>query len=151
MKRVNSSRSRGVVAKIFQRGSFLLEALIAILIIAFAILGIVGLMAWSIQNVDDSKYRGEAAALGTNFVGNMWIDNRATGALQAKYKTPGAGYTELATLMTQRLPNAQLPVVTIVAGTMPNTSDVTVTMQWQPPGDPVMRSYQIFATVGANN
>jgi Tfp pilus assembly protein PilV len=134
-----------------QRGSFLLEALIAVLIVALAILGIVGLMAWSIQNVDDSKYRGEAAALGTNFIGNMWLDDRTTAALQAKYVSPGTGYTELQSLMTQRLPNAQPPVVNIVAGTMPETSDITVTMQWQPPGDTVLHSYQVFATVGANN
>jgi len=151
MKRANSCRSRRTADVVFQRGSFLLEALIAVLIVALAILGIVGLMAWSIQNVDDSKYRGEAAALGTNFVGNMWIDDRTTGALKAKFESPGAGFTEFQTLMSQRLPNAQPPVVTIVAGTMPNTSDVTVTMQWQPPGDAAMHSYQVFATVGANN
>ena len=134
-----------------QRGSFLLEALISVLIVALAILGVVGLMARSIQNVDESKNRGEAAALGTNFVGNMWVDNRTLAALQAKYKSPGAGYTELQTLMTQRLPNATAPVVTIVAGATANSSDVTVTMQWRPPGDTALHTYQVFATVGANN
>ncbi len=41
----------------------MLEALIAILIVALGVLGIVGLYARSVQNVDDSKFRGEAALL----------------------------------------------------------------------------------------
>jgi Tfp pilus assembly protein PilV len=151
MARTHSRRSCRPRPAQGERGSFLLEALIAVLIVALAILGLVGLMAFSIQNVDESKNRSEAAALGTSFIGNMWIDDRSLAALQAKYKAGGAGYVELETLMTQRLPNAQPPVVDIVAGATANSTEVTVTMNWKPPGDAAQHTYTIFGTVGANN
>jgi Tfp pilus assembly protein PilV len=37
-----------------QQGSFLLEALISVLIVALAILGLMGLMARGLQDVDES-------------------------------------------------------------------------------------------------
>jgi Tfp pilus assembly protein PilV len=151
MVRRNSLGAPWGAAGSSQRGTFILEALIAVLIVALAILGVVGLMARSVQNVDESKNRGEAAALGTSFIGNMWIDNRSLVALKSKYESPGAGYTELQTLMTQRLPNAQPPVVNIAAGATDKSSNVTVTMQWRPPGDAALHTYQVFATIGANN
>lgn len=133
------------------QGYFLLEALMAVLIVALAVLGLVGLVAHSIQNVDESKFRGEAASLTASFIGNMWIDDRTLGALQAKYKSPGAGYAELKSLASQRLPNAVDPVVDIVQGKTANSADVTITLQWQPPGDKNSHQYQAFATIGANN
>jgi Tfp pilus assembly protein PilV len=135
-----------------QQGSFLLEALISVFIIALAILGLTGLIARSIQNVDESKYRGEAAALATSFIGNMWVDNRTPAALKAKYESGGAAYTELQSLVTQRLPNAVPPVVSVVdAVAATGSSDVTITLQWRTPGDPDLHTYTTFATIGANN
>ena len=55
-----------------QRGSFLLEALVSVLIVALGILGLVGLQARAIQNVDDAQYRSEAAFLANDAVGQMW-------------------------------------------------------------------------------
>lgn len=52
--RTNSSKSQGGVA--------LLEVMIAILIISFGILGIIGLQANSIALTTDARYRVEASA-----------------------------------------------------------------------------------------
>ncbi len=54
-----------------QSGSFLLEALIAILIVALGVLGSVGLLARSMQDVDDAKFRGEAAYLANSIIDQM--------------------------------------------------------------------------------
>lgn len=132
------------------RGSFLLEALIAVLIVSLAVLGLVGLISRSMQNIDESKFRGEAAALAASFVGQMWIDDRSTAALKAKYES-GAGYDDLKTMVQQRLPNSTDPTVTVVAGATGNSSNVTVTVTWRPPGDTTDHRYQMFAVVGANN
>jgi Tfp pilus assembly protein PilV len=134
-----------------QRGSFLLESLIAVFVVALAILGLVGLIGRSIQNVDESKFRAEAAAIATSYVGQMWIDDRTPAALKAKYESGGAAYNELKAFAAQRLPNAVDPVVAVVAGATANSSDVTVTLQWQAPGDKNPHFFQTFATVGANN
>jgi len=56
-----------------QRGGFLLEALIAVLIVAFGVLGLIGLQARAIQNVDDAQYRAEAAFLANSLLGQMWV------------------------------------------------------------------------------
>ena len=102
-----------------QRGSFLLEALISVLIVAFGVLGLIGLQARAIQNVDDAQYRGEAAYLANALIGQMWVSNQAT--LVADFDSGGAGipYTEFKTWVGQRLPGASIalnaPVVTITA------------------------------------
>ncbi len=61
-----------------QRGSFLLEALVAILIVAFGILGLLGLEARALQNVDDAQYRSEAVALANSYIGQMWVADQTT-------------------------------------------------------------------------
>ena len=137
-----------------ERGSFLLEALVAILIVALGVLGCVGLMARSMQDVDDAKFRGEAAYLANSLIGQMWLDDRALGKLQAKYGAKGgAGFDEFAALVTQRLPNAALKSVDIVAGPTPTSSNVVVTITWHLPGDKTgMPDHQhvASATIGAN-
>ena len=62
-----------------QRGSFLLEALVAILIVAFGILGLLGLESRALQNVDDAQYRSEAVALANAYIGQMWVADQTTG------------------------------------------------------------------------
>ncbi len=118
-----------------QRGSFLLEALIAILIVALGILGLVGLQARAMQDTDESQYRGEAAFLASDVISRMWVSNPNT--LEADFET-GAGvpYTEFVTLVQQRLPGSTTsPTITVTQrGATPATGfDVEVTIFWKPP------------------
>jgi type IV pilus assembly protein PilV len=140
------------IAKARQRGSFLLEALIAALIVALGILGLVGLQARAIQNVGDAQYRSEAAFLANDLLGRMWMSNQAT--LEADFET-GAGvpYTDFKTLVEARLPGATLtaPTVTVAPrfGDPTMGYEVVITIFWQPPGD-VQHNYQTGATVKLN-
>src|SRR5438067_10342212 len=79
-----------VIPRTRQQGSFLLEALIGILIFSFGVLGIVGLQAQSMRHISDAQYRGEAVYLAHSMVANMWADNQAN--LAAKYQPGGVGY-----------------------------------------------------------
>jgi len=136
-----------------QRGSFLLEALVAILIVALGILGTVGLYARSVQNVDDSKYRGEAALLANTLLGEMWTADPKTLVAQYDSGSGGAGFTEFAALVAQRFPNAKVPIVTVTAGPTATSTNVLVTIQWKHPGDAVgasYREYDLNATIGTN-
>jgi Tfp pilus assembly protein PilV len=136
-----------------ERGSFLLEALISVLIVALAVLGLMGLMARGMQDVDESKMRGEASLMAASYIGEMWVDNRTTAALQAKYQSGGAAYADLQAELALKLPNAVLQTVNITAGATANSSDVEIEIRWTPPGEknvPYHR-YQAFATIGANN
>ena len=55
-----------------QRGSFLLEALISVLIVAFGILGLIGLQASMTQTQTESKVRADAANLVDELATVMW-------------------------------------------------------------------------------
>jgi type IV pilus assembly protein PilV len=154
----------------FQQGSFLLEALIAILIVALGVLGSVGMLARSVQDVDDAKNRGEAAYLANMLIGQMWLDDRLTASLDTMYSSAvgtGAGYGNFKTMVEQRLPNADKypPVVTVAAGPIPAnlaSSVVTITILWCPPGEWITavsgcrnatnqpHQYNVVASIGAN-
>jgi len=140
-----------------QHGSFLLEALISVLIVALAILGLMGLMARGMQDVDESKMRGEAAFLASSYVSQMWVDDRTPANLAAKFGPGGAEFNNLQAMLNQRIPNAVLKTVNIVAGATPNSSDVEIEIQWTPPSmntalTPLpYHRYQMFATIGGNN
>src|SRR3982751_3569019 len=100
-----------------QQGSFLLEALIGILVFSFGVLGIVGLQAQSMRHISDAQYRGEAVYLAQSLVAKMWADNQTT--LAAKYQAGGAGYIEFQE-MVKSLPGggnpANAPQVTVTPG-----------------------------------
>lgn len=57
-----------------QQGSVLLEALIAILIFSFGLLGLIGIQASAVGLSIDAKYRADAAYLANQIVSQMWVD-----------------------------------------------------------------------------
>ena len=71
---MNHSTIPVVKTRIAQSGVFLLEALIAILIFAFGILGIVALGATAIGAQNDAEYRTEAASYANEIVGQIWAN-----------------------------------------------------------------------------
>ena len=88
-----------------QRGGFLLEALIGILIFTLGVLGLVALQARAISYTSDAQYRGEAAYLANAYVSKMWADNRAN--LAVRYTTSGQPeYDLLQAEVFRRLPGA---------------------------------------------
>jgi type IV pilus assembly protein PilV len=138
-----------------QRGSFLLEALISVLIVALGLLGLIALQARAIQNVDDAQYRAEAAYLANALLGQMWVHDPTK--LVADFATGGgANYVEFKAWAAQRLPGANIalnaPKVDIQPGLTPQASDVRIQLFWQPPGEPAgtQHKYDITATVAGN-
>ena len=74
-----------------QRGSMLLEGLIAILLFSLGILALMGLQAFAISTTADAKYRAEAAFLANQIISQMWVANPTTLASYAHKATTGAG------------------------------------------------------------
>jgi type IV pilus assembly protein PilV len=138
-----------------QRGSFLLEALVAILIVAFGILGLVGLQARVLQQVDDAQFRSEAVFMTNALIGQMWTTPYASMAAEFG-STPGTGvrYTEFRDWVQQRLPGAsgQDPVVTVTPRVGGPGTDVEITVFWKPPGEisTAYHQFQATATIGVN-
>ncbi|MGV3570199.1 MAG: type IV pilus modification PilV family protein [Ramlibacter sp.] len=58
------------------RGIALIEALVAVLIFAFGVIGLVGLQVAMTRAQGGAKYRADAAYLGTQVLGQMWADRK---------------------------------------------------------------------------
>ena len=133
-----------------QGGVALLEVMIAILIISFGILGIIGLQANSIALTTDARYRVEAGAFAERLIAEMWVDPlnfasyayAGTGAVPAPLAT---WYGNL-TSGSSALPGADTykPVITIGADNL-----VILTIRWLPPGGTV-HNHVVVANINHN-
>lgn len=117
----------------------LLEALVAILIFSAGIIGLMGLQAASIRSTSEAKYRTDAAFLANKVIAQMWVANNAT--LPTTFQTGGAGYA--AWLAELSDPATGLPGTTANPPTIvfSGTNAVSVTVNWQRPGDPLVHKY----------
>ncbi len=166
MSRAQMQRQRALPhgARTQQRGSFMLEALIGILIFSFGVLGLVGLQAQSMRHVSDAQYRGEAVYFANSLIARMWSDDPVT--LAAKYQTGGAGYDAFRE-MVKTLPggadDANKPEITVEDGPAVGSSLVTVRVFWNLPGEDLnnpalcgadgkkcQHNYTTMAVVGLN-
>ena len=139
-------------SKNVQQGSVLLEALIAFLIFAMGLLGVIGLQATAINNTLDARYRSDAAFLANQIIAQIWADS------QADTTTVPAGYVIRPTyacnpcMTNNGNVNTQSWVTQIQAGFLPGVTNalnqpiiaisndlggkptvVTVTLKWQAP------------------
>ena len=136
-----------------QQGSFMLEAMIGILVFSFGVLGLVGLQAQSIRHVNDAHFRGEAVYLAQSLLSKMWADDPAT--LAAKDQAGGAAYNQFKE-MVKSLPGGADPVnaptVVVTPGPSVGSSLVTISVFWIQPGESIanQHNYTMQAVVGLN-
>ncbi len=140
--------------------------MIAILIFALGVLGIVGLQASSMRFTNDAQYRGEAVYLANSLMARMWADDTDPVALTAKYDSGagGAGYLAF-TQLVSTLPGAPAnpPLVEVnpaacgnppVAVARPSlqSSVVCITVFWEPPGETIstVHRFETMGVVGLN-
>jgi type IV pilus assembly protein PilV len=143
-----------------QRGSMLLESLIAILLFSVGILAIVGLQAAAIKNSNDAKYRADAALLANQLIAQMWVADRTQ--LSANYSSSitGAAVNGVATITAGPLYTvwkdkviAALPGVTNTIPPLVNITaitggvSVTVTLKWKLPSESATVAAHQFTTI----
>ena len=118
-----------------QRGSVLLEALIAILIFSMGILAIIGLQTVSMRAVSDAKYRVDAGFLANQVLADMWVDrdSLADFAWDGTGAAPAA-LTDWVAQVNATLPGAadNPPVIVIGAD-----NQISITVRWRAPNEPV--------------
>ncbi len=142
-----------------QKGAYLLEALVGILIFSFGILGIVGLQAQAIRFTNDSEYRAEAVYLANSLISEMWTVNRAT--LPAYRSPSGAQYVNFNNNVSLAFGGAMSTPPEVLVDSGPplplapskTSSVVQVTIFWRLPGDPVALEHKYTTTgiIGQNN
>ncbi len=143
-----------------ERGFMLLEVLIALLIFAVGVLGLVGLQANAVRQSGMAQYRADAVMLAGELAGQMSASARDFPTLSAQFSSAssGPGYEAWKARVNAVLPGASgyppLVVITEVpplpalvgASSVPavglsSSSRVTITVRWRLPqdtaGDPV--------------
>lgn len=110
----------------------LLEALIAILIFSFGVLGIVGLQASMVKSTSDAKYRSTASYIAQQRIGEMWADPA---------NLPPEDLNQDIDV------SAQLPEG-IRRVTQPTAGQYLVEVFWQQPGESPRRFQAVAVVVG---
>ncbi len=141
-----------------QRGAFLLESLMGILIFSLGVLGIVGLQAQAIRLTNDAEYRAEAVYLANSLISQMWADKPAT--LKNNYDSVVGGpkYMQFKADVRSRMLGALFPADPIVkvdtADLTPavtkTSSVVQVQIFWQLPGERTPHNYITTGVIGQN-
>jgi type IV pilus assembly protein PilV len=136
-----------------QKGSMLLEALIAILIFSMGILALMGMQATAINTVSESKYRSDAGFLTNRILGQIWAD-RANLASYAcnPCTTTGTGNIDTRAWATEIQGGAlQLPGVTDAANqptiTLGANNQVQVQLFWRTPNATAQRNHLVIAYI----
>ena len=118
------------------RGAFLIEALIAILVVSIAAAGLFTLMANLLRTSSESLLRAEATELAVAALAQMAVENPDTLAEHYDALAGAAGFVSLV-VAARRLPgvtgSANLPLVAVDPGPSAGTRRVTVTVQWRTP------------------
>jgi type IV pilus assembly protein PilV len=134
-----------------QSGVMLLEALIAILIFAIGILGIVGLQGTAVKQVSDARFRSDAALLANQLIGQMWLTDRSSTTLDSQFTATGASHAKYSAwkdMVAATLPMSQDPSVGVNHTAGANAEGtVTITIFWQAPGDTAEHHYVAVAQI----
>lgn len=127
-----------------QSGVMLLEVLVALLIFAIGVLGLIGMQAVAIKLTGDSKYRAEAAMYADQLINQMWADDRSNAQLIANYDSATTMPKYVVWRDQIQASGTGLPGATGVnAPTVaidPNNV-VTVTIFWQAPEEAAAHRY----------
>lgn len=152
---LNAAR-RGRPLRNTQGGSFLIEALLGILIFSMGILALVGMQASAISAQSDARYRIEAANLADRMADNVWlnVDRSSAANLQTSlaayaHMTGGSTCSYTGSASANTIVTDWVTAVTAAGSGLPGTSaamqqilidttaagynKVTVTICWRAP------------------
>lgn len=110
------------------RGFALLEVLVALIICAIGVLGVVGLQGAMTRAQTATGFRGDAAYLAQQLIGGMWVDRNNLAA----YATANCGpaCNDWRSRVASRLPGGS---ATVTVDT--TTGVVTIEIRWTAPGE----------------
>jgi type IV pilus assembly protein PilV len=125
------------------RGFMLVEALVAMLIFAFGVLGVVGLQVAMTKAQTQSKFRADASQLAQQLIGAMWSDVTNLPSYATASCSGYARCNEWATRVATALPNGAAAV------DLSASPEVVITITWAPPNEQV-HTYTTMSAIAAN-
>lgn len=118
-----------------QRGSSLLEGLLAIILFSMGLLSLLMLLSATLIESSNARYRIEASLLINDLVSHMWIGDHSLNGLKTRYAdTTSTDYQSWFTSVSNRLPGVSAKTNTPQI-TIDDARNVTVNLRWQVPGD----------------
>jgi len=133
-----------------QRGGFLLEALVALLVFAFGAVAIAGLHTRAIRQDNDAHYRARAAEIAESTLAIMH-GTPAESLVAAYNTTSGRAFQQLLNQAAE-LPGVtsdqNTPVVEIRGGPSSSSHTASVIVSWRSPGEWVVHRYTVNGTFG---
>ena len=119
-----------------QSGSFVIEALISVLLFAVGLISMMMIAAQGTNQIGQAKYRNDASYLAGELIGEMWVSGSSPG---------GFDRTAWNARVTSMLPNGD-PSATSVSGTT-----VSVDIAWSDPKNQgVTHHYRTTADIVKN-
>jgi hypothetical protein len=133
-------------------GIVLLEALIAILILALSTAGVLGLAARAWRDAGDAHWRSIASGLAESTLARMWTEDPLR--LSARYDSAlkGPGWRDLAAaaaVLPGVTSETNIPIVSVATGPRPGSTRVTVTLTWQAPGEAATHRHSLTSVVAS--
>ncbi len=118
-----------------QRGSTLVEGLLALVVFSIGLIGLLMLQSAALVDGANAHYRSEASLLASDLIARMWTGDRTLAGLNTRFADPDAPeYRGWQQRVQATLPGvsdtANQPQVGIGA-----QRDVTIALSWQAPGD----------------
>jgi type IV pilus assembly protein PilV len=136
-----------------QRGAFLLEALVALLIFSFGVMAMAGLQARAARHFNEAQYRANAAELVQATIASMRASDPATLASRFDATTSAADWSALLG-QAKRLPGVNdvqnVPAVQIIDGPTTTSREVSLSVFWQTPGDLTAHRHAASTVIAAN-
>ena len=140
---LHSSRRCAAGARHANRGFMLVEALVAMLIFAFGVLGVVGLQVAMTKAQTQSKFRADASQLAQQLIGAMWSDVTNLPSYATASCSGYARCNEWATRVASALPNGAAAV------DLSASPEVVITITWAPPNEQT-HTYTTMSAIAAN-
>ena len=106
-----------------QTGSFMIEALVSVLIFMIGLIGLMGVSAQAVNQVSLSKYRNDASFLADELIGDIWI---STGSNPAAAYLASTNYTAWQARVASNLSGG----VGTATFNSPATNMLTVKITW---------------------
>jgi type IV pilus assembly protein PilV len=124
----------------------LIEALIGILIFSIGILALIGMQGAAIRNTTDARYRSEASFLANQIIGQMWVDRSHLTDYQTAGYAPRDNWAATVASTLPGVTGTLVPTITVTAD-----NEVTVTIQWQQPGETQTRRLQMINRINGGS
>jgi type IV pilus assembly protein PilV len=131
------------------RGMFLLEALLALIVFAFGMLGLLALLVNALRESGSAHWRSEAFDVASATLSGMWAQDPASLALRYDAAADGPGYRALLAA-AMRLPGVtariNAPRVTIDDSESAGKR-ISVTVYWQTPAERIAHQASVAGTL----